>query len=166
MALYELAENYRMLQAMLDDDEVDEQAIIDTIEAMEGEFDEAADNIACLIKTVTYETEAMAAEIKKLQERKRIKENKSKRIKEYLLENMQKINRTKIETARNRISIRKNPASLIVTNISALQDNIGNWKSRKWNEDELDKTKIKERLNAGETIEGVRLESSVSLTIK
>ena len=48
--LYEIAEQYKALEVMLYDGEADEQLIFDTLEGIDMEFEEKADNYAKLIK--------------------------------------------------------------------------------------------------------------------
>ena len=43
-SIYELTGEYLELMDMLEDEEVDEQTIIDTLEALDGEIENKADN--------------------------------------------------------------------------------------------------------------------------
>lgn len=164
--LYELQSNYRDLQDMLENEEYDTQAIIDTLESIEGEIDIKIDNIACLIKEMSYESESFASEIKKLQERKQAKENKINSLTDYVYSAMLNTGKAKIETARNKISIRNNPPKVVVNNLEMLKQLEFAWKKKELTESDVDKTELKKRLSSGEIIEGVNLESSQSLSIK
>lgn len=166
MTLFELQENYRAVQAMTENEEIDAQAILDTLEAIEGEIEIKADNIACIIKTLDYESQAIADEIKRLQERKKAKENKSASLKEYLFSAMQSLGKLRIETARNKLSIRNNPVKVVISNLEALKPLSWVWKQRELTESDIDKTALKSRLQAGEAIEGATLEQEQSLSIK
>ena len=53
MKLYELTEQYDGVMNLLYDGETDEQTILDTLEAIEGEIEDKADNYAKIIKTMT-----------------------------------------------------------------------------------------------------------------
>ena len=75
MNLYELAKSWNDLLSMMD--EIPEDALRDTLEGIEGEFDEKADNIACVIKQLTAESEAIQEEIKALESRRKAKNQKA-----------------------------------------------------------------------------------------
>ena len=62
MKLYELTEQYEMLQEMMYDPEVDEQVLHDTLEAIWGEIEEKADGYAKIIFS-------MKADVEKLRQR-------------------------------------------------------------------------------------------------
>lgn len=68
--IYELTSNYEHLLNMLYDEDVDEQAILDTLESIEGDIEDKADGYAKIIK----ELEAKQKFIKKYSEEKFIKE--------------------------------------------------------------------------------------------
>lgn len=166
MTLFELQENYKAVQAMAENEEIDAQAILDTLEAIGGEIDIKADNIACIIKSLDYESKAIADEIKGLQERKKAKESKAASLKEYLFYAMLSLGKSKIETARNRLSIRNNPAKVVISNLELIKPLSWAWKVRELTESDIDKTELKSRLQAGENIEGASLEQGQSLVIK
>ena len=49
--IYELTENYEAIEALLCDEEVDEQTVLDTLEAIEGEIEDKADKDNFFITT-------------------------------------------------------------------------------------------------------------------
>ena len=59
MKLYELTEQYEMLQEMMYDPEVDEQVLHDTLEAIWGEIEEKADGYAKIIFGVKADVEKL-----------------------------------------------------------------------------------------------------------
>ncbi len=166
MTLFELQDAYKEVAAMAENEEIDPQAVIDTLEAIAGEIEEKADNIACLIKSLDYESKAYSEEIKKLTEWKRAKEAKAARLKEYLFSSMQNLNIPKIETTRNKLSIRNNPPKVVISNIEALKPLSWAWKPHYLSEADIDKTELKLHLVAGEAISGATLEQGQSLQIK
>ena len=50
MKLYELKENWKQVQEMLYEEEIDEQCILDTLESIEGEIEDKADSYAMIIR--------------------------------------------------------------------------------------------------------------------
>lgn len=164
MSLYQLAQDWKALYEQIDD--IPEDAFSDTIEAIEGEFDEKADNIACLIKSIDAEADGIKAEVESLKQRESSKRAKSSRLREYLRQQMEIIGKKKIESPRNCISLAKAPAKVI------MDDNFLSWAEEqadyllKYKAPEPDKAAIKKALENGNQIPYAHLESGVSLRIK
>ena len=55
MNLYEISVDYRRFQEQVESGEIPEEAIADTLEAIEGNFDDKVDSIACIIKSLLAE---------------------------------------------------------------------------------------------------------------
>ena len=55
--LYELKENYKHIANMLYEEEIDEKCILDTLESIEGEIEDKADNYAVIIKELSSDAE-------------------------------------------------------------------------------------------------------------
>ena len=56
-SLYELKSEYLQLKEMLEDDSIDEQVILDTMEGIDYEIEIKADNYAKIIKELEGEAE-------------------------------------------------------------------------------------------------------------
>ncbi len=69
MTLYELGEDFKRLLTMAEDDDVDEEALRDTFEALEGELEVKADGYAKVISELKHDYEAINAEIERLKKR-------------------------------------------------------------------------------------------------
>ena len=132
MILYEIKDLYIKFAEMVEEGLINESAIADTFEAIEGEFEEKADNIACLIKTWLAEAEAIKSEEARLKERRERKEKQAENLKTYLSGTMLFLGKAKVETPRNVISFRKS---------TSLQINDEAWFMDKY--PELIKTEIK-----------------------
>lgn len=168
MTLYELSNDYQEVLSMAEDEDIGYEAIQDTLEALEGEFEIKADAIACIIKTLQSENKAIKEEIDTLNKRIKSKTSKSYNLKEYLYQQMGAIGKNKIETARNVISIRKSPPKTEIDDINAFID----WAENGHDEylthkpPEPNKKAIREAIKNGEKIPNVTLESGESLSIK
>ena len=157
MKLYEIKQDFLRLAEM----DLDEQTMQDTLESLQFELEEKADNIACLIKQVEAEAEAIKAEAKNLTDRAKAKETKVERLTQYLLDTLKAVGTDKIETTRNILQVKKNPASVILndgfnhpgfitTKLTTMPD----------------KALIKEWLQQGNELDGARLEQRERLVIK
>lgn len=164
MKLYEIKDLYYKFYDMLENGEIEEDAIADTLESLDGEFDDKADNIACLIKALKAESDAIKQEEKALKERRESKERKAESLKDYLSGTMLKLGKSKVETPRNVLSFRKS-TSLEITNEG--------WFMEKY--PDLVKTEIKKSIpkkevtdliKTGKEFVGVQLVEKQNLQIK
>ena len=116
MRLYDITSNYRELFDTFDDadDLTDDQieAYFDTLEAIEGDFEVKAENIACFIKELNGEVDTLKAEESALSARRKAKENIITRLKAMLIESMIAIDKRKIDRPRAKLSLRQNPESV------------------------------------------------------
>ena len=165
-----LFDNYEeLMETTEEEDKADiEQAWFDTLTGIEGEFEVKAESIAQYIKQLNSEAEAIKAEEKKLAARRKAKENSVTRMKDYLKNCMEQMNLKKVETARAKISIRNNAASLKIDDESAfiqMLESTGRTELIKYAAPELKKTDIKNLIKKGEELTGARLEASQSLVI-
>lgn len=108
MRLYELTEQYEILQDMMYDPDVDEQIVRDTMEALWGEIEDKADGYAKIILGMKDDMEALQTEERRLQARRQSLDARQKWLKENLMANMEAIGKTKIKTALFTVSIQKN----------------------------------------------------------
>ena len=167
--LYEISDQYAAFLSAVESGEIPEEAIADTLDAIDGEFTDKADNIACFIKSLLAEKQAIKAEIDVLNERAEAKQRKADKLTDYLYQMFKLSGKTKIETARNVMSIRKNPPRVEIDDEAAF---IG-WAQTEHKTDFLtikdptvNKTAVKEALKAGIEIPHAQLVSSEKLTIK
>lgn len=145
------------------------EAWFDTLSGIEEEFDIKAENVAVYIKHLISDVKDMKEERSKLSERIKAKERKAEQLKSYLLDNMKLVGVNKIDRPRACLTLRKNAASLVVDDedkfIDMLQRN-GRDDLLRYAKPEIRKTDVKKLIQSGESFEGVKLESSVSLTVK
>lgn len=178
MKLFEISNDFEELFNQLEsfeeiedpeEREIATGAWFDTLDGMESEFDRKAENVAQYIKELRAESDAIREEEKVLAARRKSKEKRSESLTAYLMNCMEQIHRDKIETARCKLSIRRNAPSLKIADESAfihmLQD-----RNRddllKYALPEIKKSEVKKLIKAGEEFPGAALESSQSLIIK
>ena len=166
MKLYEIANEYLDLLQAIEDGEIPEEAIEDTLEGIAGEIESKADDIACLLKNLSAECVAIKAEDASLAERRKVKENAHERIKKYLSEVLQRTGIDKVESARNVITFRKSES------VELDDDAFISWATQ--NRDDLltysapkaNKTEIKKALKSGAEIVGAQLVQRNNIQIK
>lgn len=168
MKLYELSKDYENLILAIENGDIPETAITDTLESITTLLDEKADNIACWIKQLTAEAEAIKAEEDKLKARRTAKLNRAERLTNYLAECLTNAGRNKIETARNVISFRKTPGKVVFDNEKAFVE----WAQKHadglltYKEPTTNRAAIQDYIKLGGQLDGVRIESSQNLAIK
>ena len=135
--------------------------------AREDEFDIKAENVAQYIKNLNVESTALGDEIKKLQARKKSKDNKIKSMKEYLKNCMLQIGRDKIETSKVKLSIRNNAESVLIDDEKKFIEEYSDTHKEYFKfKAEISKTDIKKILQSGKIIDGAKLVRDKSLLVK
>jgi len=156
MKLYEITDAYNnLLDADLEQEQIDQ-----ALDIIDDEFDTKAENIAKLISSIKGDIETIKAEENRLKDKRRSCENKSQGLQEYLFNNLEKIDKKKIQTPLYKISIQKNPAKLVVKNEKQVPDEY--FKAIK----QLDKAKLKEDIKNGLEVDYAELIQTESLRIR
>jgi hypothetical protein len=141
------------------DQETGEVIDIDRLNALEMERDKKISNVACWIKDLKAEAEAIKAEKQALDKRQKAAENKAESLKTWLQSILQG---EKYKDSRCSISYRKGERVDFADNFNfdTLPD------SMKKVTIEPRKTEIKDYLKTGATIEGVELVESSNIQIR
>jgi hypothetical protein len=141
------------------DEETGEIIDIDRLNALEMERDRKISNVACWIKDLKAEAEAIKAEKQSLDKRQKAAENKAESLKTWLQSILQG---EKFKDSRCAISYRKSERVDFADNFNfdTLPD------SMKKVTIEPRKTEIKDYLKTGATIEGVELVESSNIQIR
>ncbi len=108
MRLYELTEQWDAVFNMMEDGETNEQVIFDTLESIEGEIEDKADNYAKMIRNLQASVDVLKAEEERLYYRRKSTENHIQRLKDNLQANLEFIGKTKFKTDLFSFSVAKN----------------------------------------------------------
>ena len=106
--LYELTDQYQSIMNMLYDGETDEQLVMDTLESIDGEIKDKADNYAKIIRMMLADAETLKNEEARLYARRKSLEMRAQRMKDNLQANLEFIGKTKFKTALFSFSVAKN----------------------------------------------------------
>ena len=107
-ALYELTGQYEYLMNCLYNDDYNEQALIDTLDGIEGEIEEKAEGYAKILKQLEKDAAAYKAEEQRMAERRKALENRQGWLKSRLYRAMKATGRTKFKTSLFSFEIQKN----------------------------------------------------------
>ena len=161
MTLYELTDDYLALLEMAEDPDIDEQALKDTMEGIEGALEIKAEGYAKIIRMLEGDAAACDAESKRLRNKKQAIERNIDRMKKALQYSMVQTGKTKFKTPLFSFGIQKNPASVVI-------DHAGMVPASYWipQPPELDKKAIKAYIKENGDVDWAHLEQTESLRIR
>lgn len=161
--LYQLATEYRALSDRLHDLDLPDDVIADTLEAEAGDIEVKATNVAKVFRNL----EAMAKQIKEAEqqmaERRKALEKRSERLKAYLHNNMERAGISKIDSPWFCISLKKNPAAVVIDDESSIPADYLREIPATF---QPDKALIKQAISDGFDVPGCHLAQGTRLEIK
>jgi hypothetical protein len=161
--LYALVEQYRELQT-LDPEEIDSQMLNDTLEALGGEIQEKAKNVACFARNIESFADQVDEAAAQMKERAKRLRDKATGIRGYILNQMRGAGITKIQAPEFTVAIRKNPPAVQIKSDAVIPSEY--LVKPEPPAPYPDKQKIKDALKAGVVIDGVSLEQAERLDIR
>ena len=161
--LYTIAEQFKELAVLAETADEDlAVALRDTMEGIEGEFQEKGKAIAMITLNIDGDLEAIQSQIDRLTERKRIINNRKESLKEYLRSNMDAAGITKITHPLFTITCGKGKPIVVIDDEKAIPDDFVNVKVTS----APDKAAIAKALKDGKEVPGAHSEigkSSISI---
>lgn len=161
MKLYELTENYRNLQDLLENPEIDQDLIINALDEVGEQLEEKSENIAKLIKTLEVEVTGFKAEEKRLADKRKALENRISGLKSYIDSAMKATGKKKIKGQLFSFNIQKNPPSVNITDSTLIPKEYYIQQ-----EPALDKKTVLAELKNGVIVPGAELKQTESLRIR
>lgn len=164
MTLYELTTEYMELLAMLEDPDVDDELIADTLEGIDGELEVKADGYARVMRQMDADAKAIKAEEERLANRRKSLENRAANLKSRLQQMMEITGKVKFKTELFSFGIQKNPAAVVIDE-QYIENIPEEYLIRQ--DPKIDRAKLKEDLKAGKDLDGIaHLEQTESLRIR
>lgn len=161
--LYTIAEQFKELAVLAETADEDLAiALRDTMEGIEGEFQEKGKAIAMITLNIDGDLEAIQSQIDRLTERKRVINNRKESLKEYLRSNMDASGITKITHPLFTITCGKGKPIVVIDDEKAIPDDFINVKVTS----APDKAAIAKALKDGQEVPGAHSEigkSSISI---
>lgn len=155
--LYEIANEY----AELANSEMDAEMIKDTLEGIQGEFEDKAENILAIIKNDQALEAALKAEAKSLTERAKACASRVEELKRYIAESMSTMDLKKVNAGVHQLSVRNGVQSVEIQDLELIPSEFVEYQTSI----KPDKNLIKEKLKLGESINGVALVTGKSSLI-
>lgn len=161
-ALREIAQEYLGLLELAKSEDIPAEAIADTLESIEGGFDDKAKKVATVIQSIDDDVQVIDKEIARLTAIKKARVNKNEAIREYLRENMEACDIKVIECPLFRITLAAGRDVVVIDNEDELPDEYITVKTST----QPDKKALLAALKEG-SVSGARLQKSkTSLRIK
>jgi hypothetical protein len=162
-SLYEITEQYRSMIDALSGMDADDPAIADTIEGMDGVFDDKAVSVIAYARNLEATAEAIKQAESDMAERRKKLEAKAERLRDYVRISMAMIGKSEINSPWFDIRIKKNPAKVVIDDESSLD-------AKFWRVPEpkpvVDKKLIAAAINDGEKVTGAHIEHGTRLEVK
>lgn len=118
--LYEISESFKNLEDLLADDTIPVDIIENALNEVEEEFNNKAETIAKLVRSLSLDVDMLKEEEKRIAQRRKSLENKIDYLKNYLQNQMEFIGTDKIKSPLFTISIQKNKPSVVVNDEMAI----------------------------------------------
>lgn len=179
MKLYELTNDFQRLFDSLEDMTENaeltaeekseaEKVWFDTLECVEAEFTDKAENVAAYVKVLGSEAKMLEAEEKALKARREQKIKQAESLKAYLMNSMQRVNLNKIEGVMAKISITKGRESTEITDPKAFVEwaKVNDDSLLKYKDPDISKTAVKVAIEAGRKIPYAAVVRRPGLTIR
>lgn len=164
LKLYEISNQFQALEQLGDSDDLPAEVIADTLEALAGDFESKAVQVAKFVLSLEANGQAVGLAALAMSQRAARIQKRAESIKAYLHFHMQAIETKRIETPELVITRRANPPAVVITDEHAVP-------ARFWIEPpppakRLDKKAIKNAIDAGERVAGAYVEAGERLEIK
>lgn len=165
MKLYEMSEQYREIQSLIESDESDSmrEAISDTMQMIEGDFKDKAQAVVSMTLNMDGSILALDNEIQRLSDKRKVIQNRIQSIRDYLKNNMEETQISKIECPLFTITLSKPTKQVEVIDDSLLPDEFVRVKTTV----SPDKVALAKALKEGKEITGaVLVDGATRLIIK
>ncbi|MBK1642854.1 hypothetical protein CKO12_13440 [Chromatium okenii] len=169
ITLYQIADDYRDILSLMESDVDDpatlHQLVQDTLDQLQldEQFTDKALAVACYVRETELEAEAVKATETSIRNRRKQLECRSEFLRNYLITQLQKVNKTELKSNQIVVRLRKTPARIIVDDESMIPDQFKEVETLT----HIRKNWMQEKLRLGvDSIPGVHLETGVSLTLR
>lgn len=163
-SLYTITNNFVELMEKVSEGEITEEEYNRLGEELAIELKNKSVNIIAYMRNQESFVDAVKAEEKRLKEMREKTENKMEKFKQYVKENMEKLDLKEVPTELGSLKIAKNPMSVEIEN----EDEVPSEFKQEVVTTKIDKTAIKEHFKTtGEIVPGTRIiDDKTSLRVK
>ena len=163
-ALYQLAAEYRDAAERMADLDLPAEVIADTLEGLAGDIEAKATNTAQMVRNLEALCDQIKAAEKAMAERRKALEARAEWLRSYLLANLIAAGISKVESPWFSLTVRQNPPSVALDDVSLIPTDY--WRALPPPPPAIDKTGIREAIEAGQDVPGARVVRGQRLEIK
>ena len=163
LALYELATQLRQLEALSDSDDLPAEVIADTLEALEGSFEDKAAAVGKFVLSLQANAQAVKDAAAAMKERSARIERRADQLKAYLLLHLQGTQRRKIERPDIVLRVQMNPPGVTIIDEAAIPAEY--WVQPEPPPKRVDKKAILAVMKAGKDVPGAAMDQGEHLRI-
>jgi hypothetical protein len=116
--LYEITEQFRQLNELAESDDIPPEVIRDTLESIEGDFDDKAINVAKFILNLEASAENINAAAKSMTARAKRMEARAESLRQYMLFNFQALSKKKLTSEWFDLVVKNNTPAVAVDDIN------------------------------------------------
>lgn len=164
IALYKLADEFLEASQRLADLDLPDEVVNDTLESLQLPLEQKAVSVASFVRNIEASAEAIRQAEADMRARRTAIENRAKRVRAYLLEQMARTGIKQIECPLFKISIRENPPAVVIDAESQIPDEF--MATPPMPEPVPDKKAIAAAIKGGREVAGCHLERGTRLEIK
>lgn len=161
MRLYELTENYKNLQELLENPDIPQEMILESLNSIEGDIFTKLENIVKLLRSIEADIKIIKEEKQRLSAKQSSLENRCVNLKTYVEGALKALGKDKVKSGLFTLSIQKNPSSVNVVDFKAIPEGY-----LKFKEPDIDRKAILEDLKQGRTVPGAELIQTEGLRIR
>lgn len=158
--LYELSQNYKNLEELLDNPDIAEEVIKEALSELDEEWETKAENLAKLIKSFDVDVKGLKEEEQRLVARRKSLENRIAGLKTYIEDNMKAVGKDKIKGKVFTLAIQNNPPSVEIVDDFMIPEKYFVVKK------EIAKKEILNDLKQGIEVPGAQINQTASLRIR
>lgn len=122
--IYGLTADLLALREMLEDENADAKCIIDTMEAVQGEYEDKLNGYCCVIKEGLNESKFLRQEAERLTAKADVVDNNIERMKKAMFDSMKATGNTKVKTPLFTVSIQKNGGKIPIVKAENIDLNL------------------------------------------
>jgi hypothetical protein len=152
-ALYKIAEEFRAVERLYEEEEIDEQTMMDTLDAITGDIEVKAKNIGLMIREWIAEEDAIDKEYNRIKRLRTQARNRIERMREYLRDNMDRCGINSIKSPEVVIKLRNGQQVVEIVDEHMIPDAY----LKKVTTTTVSKMDIKQALSEGSDVPGARL---------
>lgn len=163
MKLYQLADEYQQALEVLDDPELPEEVVRDTLEALQGGLVQKGQAVAAFALNLAADIEALKAHEKRVAAKRKSLEGREEWLRTYLKSNMERCGISEIKAIDGTFTAKlgKGRPSVVIDDEKLIPDDS---EFVRWTRS-VDKTAIAAAIKAGQEVPGAHVETRPSLRI-